>query len=657
MTLRSAQAEYFTGNHAAARAILESLPDAEGSALWALCRVRQVLCDCPTDVTLPIAELRLALEFPLGDPRLETDRQFVQGWLHWLAGEPDRAEPLLGRVVSELDATEDKERRAEAAYWLARVRLLLRRPEAVTEYERRLRALGGSAQATCWFADLLWRAGKHERAEQVWKAVRGSRRVAACDEAPLLNARLLLWHGDLVQAERILRDAKPHGGVGQVERLLLLVWTKASQNQPEEAGSLLRLAERGPYPLAALKTWRTLLELRAGAALGRPPAGVPVVPWLLHQAARAIGQDDAARAMAWVGRALAEDATLAAAAEQAGTVRAAMPELQRLARAQALAAVVRFHPEQVRLTPGLLVDAVHHLEAEPERRALLGAAQASDLATARQLLAALAGRDDLPAALAHHLALFYHRAAVDLEERVNTDAADPYWRLAWHCWLAWAADRADARSLVLDWLLSLHRGRINTLLAGNAVDQARRHWRIIVGLPDQAPGDGELARLLAQKVGAFREQLATEHLVATREAMRYGVVAEGWNADYEKGLAYLSRLLSLDRDNVRLLTALVEICGEWFLDCYNNEDMGRLWRGVERFTPFAMQLARLVDRAGGVELSARAALAEFYKFRGFVTADVEHKAALYREALRFHPGNDNVRKLLAEIGPENAECP
>ena len=51
--------------------------------------------------------------------------------------------------------------------------------------------------------------------------------------------------------------------------------------------------------------------------------------------------------------------------------------------------------------------------------------------------------------------------------------------------------------------------------------------------------------------------------------MRYGDVPEGWHADYEKGLSHLRRLLSLDRDNVRLLTAVVEVCGDWFLDLYN----------------------------------------------------------------------------------------
>jgi hypothetical protein len=650
MTLHAAQAEYLAGNHAGARGLLEFLPNAEGSALLALCRARRVLSDCPPDVTLSVPELRVALDRPLEHPRLETDRLFILGWLHWLAGEPGKAEPLLGRALTDFDAAEDKDRRAEAAYWLTRVRLLLRQPDAVAEFEQRLRTLAGSAHATCWFADLLWRAGRLERAEQVWKAVRGSRRMATCDEAPLLDARMALWRGDCVQAERILREAEPRSGVVQVERLLLLAWTKAKQNEFAAAATFLGTAERGPYPPAALKTWRELLDLHRGIALGEPPPGVPLVPWLLHQAAQASARDDAGRALDLIQRAVAHDPTLSEVRARAVCVRAALPELQRLARAQALAAVVQFHPEQPAQQPSLLIDALRHLEAQPEGPALLNAVRNGDLITAQQLLASLAGRDDLPGSLTHHLAIFYHRAAIDLEEREHTDAAEPYWRLAWHAWLSWAATQADTRSLVLDWLLSIHRGRINALLARNLVDQARRHWRIVRGLPDQVRGDQVLARLLAQKIEAFREQLATEYLVATREAMRYGEVAEGWNADYEKGLGFLSRLLSLDRDNVRLLTALVEICDEWFLDCYNNQDFPRLWQGVERYTPFAMQLARLVDRDGGLELSVRAALAEFYNYRAFTTADTEHKAALYREALRFHPSKENVGKFLGDLG-------
>ena len=69
---------------------------------------------------------------------------------------------------------------------------------------------------------------------------------------------------------------------------------------------------------------------------------------------------------------------------------------------------------------------------------------------------------------------------------------------------------------------------------------------------------------------------------------------------------------------------------------------------VERFTPFALQLARQVEGRPG-DLAARAALAGFTKFRGFVAADPARRADLYREALRFNPADDNVRELLAQL--------
>jgi hypothetical protein len=99
-----------------------------------------------------------------------------------------------------------------------------------------------------------------------------------------------------------------------------------------------------------------------------------------------------------------------------------------------------------------------------------------------------------------------------------------------------------------------------------------------------------------------------------------------------------------------LLAALVEICNDWFLDLYHQSDPPRLRAQVERFTPFALQLARGIDERPG-DLSARAALADFWKFRGFLAADRQQKADLYREALRFNPANSNVRDLLAELEP------
>ncbi len=212
--------------------------------------------------------------------------------------------------------------------------------------------------------------------------------------------------------------------------------------------------------------------------------------------------------------------------------------------------------------------------------------------------------------------------------------------------------------MLLDHLLGLHRRRLNDLLTRNAIDSARRYWNLIQGMPTVALGSsqetrpqrGALGHELSERVVRFRDELATDYLLTTREAMRYGAIPQGLKADYEKGLGYLRRLLSLDRDNVRLLTALVELCNEWFLDLYNLGPSSGLGEQVERFTPFALQLARLAEDKPG-DLAARAQLAEFYKFRGFVSRDREQKMTLYREALRFNPGNDNVRNLLAELEP------
>src|SRR5262249_35915303 len=188
-------------------------------------------------------------------------------------------------------------------------------------------------------------------------------------------------------------------------------------------------------------------------------------------------------------------------------------------------------------------------------------------------------------------------------------------RRAWRCGLRFLAAREgpaeEARGLVLDWLLGLHRGRVNDLLARNLVDPARRHWNLVQELPAHAAREGEaLGRDLAGGGARVRGGVGQGCLPTPRGAMRRrdGPAGAGARADYEKGLGYPRRLLSLDRDNLRLLTALVEVCGEWFLDLYNTEDAARLCEQVDRFTPFALQLARRVEDRPG-DLSARAALA------------------------------------------------
>jgi hypothetical protein len=406
---------------------------------------------------------------------------------------------------------------------------------------------------------------------------------------------------------------------------------------------------------AALAAQAGLAPPRAASA--EPPPGVPAVPWLLHQSSRALGRGDATLALAFMRRAVHIAPELASpdhAAADARLVREALPELERRARAQALASALQPNGET---TPGLLADAVDLLAEIPEGQALLGAAEAGDPTRAREALAALTESPDLPPRLSHHLALIEQRAARGREALGETEDADPHWRRAWRCWLRFLAEppAPEARDLVLDYLLTGHRHRLNDLLARGSIEPARRLWGLVQDLPALAPAEA-LGGELAARVERFRDELATEYLLTTREAMRYGAVPEGWRSDYEKGLAGLRRLLSLDRDNRRLLTALVEVCTEWFLDLYHLGDAAGLREQADRYTPFALQLARLVEDRPA-DLAARAALADFYKFRGFLGRDRAQKAALYREALRFNPANDNVRTLLAELEPPPGAAP
>jgi hypothetical protein len=981
-------------------------------------RVRKLLGAFTPGLPGDAAPLRAALAVPVPDSVPGDERLFVLGWAAWLDGDFTAAE---GPLAEAADQAHEPERRAEAAYWCARVRLRLGRAEALPGYEALLRTLGGSPQATAWFVDLLWRAGRVDRAEQVWKSLCGNRRITACPEAPLLEARALLRREEMAPAERVLAEAEPVSGVVWVECVLLRAWVAAAARGAERARELLARARQGPYPATALQTWAAALEhrlagvelppeqpapvtlaeylrgqearsagdngvaadayrtalarpaaapfaryamaclgledpaavlaaqpgmflalrcrariarerfrrreitpgefldatapaetagyrnaalehfrrladvlrgtspipaenelgpeggpppsgpqaanlLRAalevavrrlppaearpallrwsrpdgaavaaglgpevgrqllrlallaresgsppaadvidavahllpdapllalardggggetinesapaevrllgqarrladdrtddswrdqvralrgndrlkglaqallavaaarrqetaevvalleetepwrrfgnapprfvvtalltamasrpsdpswrralgrwlrlwdpaglgveGAALaswvglgpasaGAAPPGVPAAPWFLHLASRALARDDAPESLACVRQAINADPNLA----DTETVRDARPELESRAGAARLAAALA-----PGTAPALLVDAVALLAGSEAGRILLAAVERADAEAVATATDALAEAPDLPPRLAHHLALLDHRAAAEQDDTGQAAPAVGRWRRAWRFWLRLlAAPRheggpaaADAGQL-LDHLLAGHRRRVNDRLARAAVDDARRHWNLVQELPTLVPpGADALRDDLTGRVERFREELATEYLVSTREAMRYGDVPEGWRADYTRGLDGLRRLLSLDRDNVRLLTALVEVCTEWFLDLYHQGDVAALREQAERFTPLALQLARLAaDRPG--DLAARAAVAEYWKFRGFVSRDRAERVALYHEALRFNPANANVRDLLAELEPPPPE--
>jgi hypothetical protein len=388
----------------------------------------------------------------------------------------------------------------------------------------------------------------------------------------------------------------------------------------------------------------TLAARDTPSSQAAPPPGMPHGPWFLHRAASALAREDYAEALACVRR--VSDAGLP------GDVTAALPELERYARAQALAAA--FRPDGLAPTPAaLLVDAVDLLSGSPEGIGLLDAAVRGDREAVDAAATELSKLPDLAPPLAHHFALLARRSAEFLDAQGRTAAAVADFRRSWGWWLRFLAagpsDGPGAEQALVESLLGGHRRRVNGLLARGAVDGARLHWDLVGELPARAAGlDPALGEDFAARVGRFRDELATDFLIATREAMRFGPAPEGFRADYEGGLTGLRRVLSLDRENPRLLTALVETCVDWFFDLYNAGTGAALAEQVERFTPFALQLARLVEGRPG-DLAARAALAGFTKFRGFVAADPQRKAELYREALRFNPAEENVRELLARL--------
>ncbi len=184
-------------------------------------------------------------------------------------------------------------------------------------------------------------------------------------------------------------------------------------------------------------------------------------------------------------------------------------------------------------------------------------------------------------------------------------------------------------------------GGINELLVTSQPKPARQHFDLVKSLPTRGAE-------LAPRVAKFKDDLVTRFLLTTREAMRHGAIPDGWRADYDRGLSLLGQMMSLDRSSLRLLTTLIEICCEWFIDLYNTGDETLLREQVRRFTPFALYLSHRADLP--TDLAAQMALAEFYAFRGFVEEDPVAKVRLYHDALKHDSSNANVRDLLAKLG-------
>jgi hypothetical protein len=338
-----------------------------------LARVRKLLGEHLPGMGCDHRGFAEVLATPVQEPALERERLFALGWLRWLDGDLIAAESLLAeaerRCVSsdaelcaiDLPPLEPGLLLARSAYWCARVRVLLGRADAIAAYEPLLRRLGGLPRAAAWYVDLLWRAGRVDRAEQVWKALRGNRRVLGCDEGPLLEARAQLRFGELAQAEKLLREASPNCGVVWVERQLLLCWTLVGQQQPAAAAAALRMAAEGPYPPAALSAWRALLAARLR---GEPVAQESEAPgwrdFVLAQRLRAEGKPNEAAALyrAALGHPAAQLFArfgLACLGEgDPATVLAAAPGLFLALRCRQMQAIERFRRRE--LPPGDLLE-------------------------------------------------------------------------------------------------------------------------------------------------------------------------------------------------------------------------------------------------------------------------------------------------------------
>ena len=462
----------------------------QAAARLALDRVRKALTAHAAGVRLDPARMLPVLASAPAPAGREAERPFALGWLHWLAGNLAAAEPLLIEAVRLARPAEGAPLLAEAAYWLGRVRVLLGRIDAVSEYEAVLKETRGAPQAVAWLVDLLWRAGRVDRAEQVWKSVRGNKKVTACDEGPLLEARVLLRRGEAAPAERLLDEAAPGSGVAQVERRLLLAWTLTTLKQYDRAGKQFEAAREGPYPAAALESWRVLLEgRRAGrpataAEAGRPPALTALLRG--HEALGAGRSEEAAAAFREATPAALPFARYALAClgqDDPAAVLASQPGLFLALRCRAWAALDRFRQRQA--TPAELLDAVQqaasagwkHPAADHFRR--LAQALSLRQPTADDLRSFLAERPADPVARRN-----LSRAAVEIAVRRLPAAAALELLLEW----SGSEDLAD------DLRPLLSRQLLRLLLMRRGAEPASPPDEAVLAAVDRlSPGDGPAA--------------------------------------------------------------------------------------------------------------------------------------------------------------------
>lgn len=645
----------------------------EARARAALQRFEAMLVEGTDLESFDAAQLRVLLGIPFSQATFESRRVFALGWLAWLTGNWRQADLHFGRAGEGFPAQ----------YWQARIGLLVQRPAALAGIECMLRSAKGDPATIAGFVDLLWRAGERQRALEMWKPLRRHPKLLALDEYSGLEARALIAQGDFSAARQNLQ-AVPSGPVRRAERCLLLAWLASTANHLDEVSTWLTAARKELYPKATVDAWQTLL-----AGNGVPISQQPFASWLETEEIRLLVQSPTIgahaeellqwlqnpaseghavqrrltamcllREIVWCPRQyktllgdmtrvlssiLPDEHWPACQALAAQLKPNAESSVDPLTRARRLASLVRLDPSHPFPAPEALVGFATKLSEHSIGQNCFNAGTERE---SREILNRLLEDPDLPAGLAHHLALLYHRAAVFEEERCRWHEAAGFWKRSWTGWLSWGHENRQSLKIIADHLLRIHCSRIRELLERDDVPGSRAFWDLVHWIRGQ---NGALTELRETLSGSL-DELARQCILDARETMLHSAIPDGWRAQYERGLERLRRLLSLDRDNLQLLTAVLEVCNDWFLDLYDVRDWERLHREVERHAPLAMQgIRRCAPTLHIEDLALRSALAEFTKFRAFVTSDLERKQSLYREALELNPANENVRELLSGL--------
>ncbi|WP_193241832.1 hypothetical protein [Streptomyces phaeolivaceus] len=224
------------------------------------------------------------------------------------------------------------------------------------------------------------------------------------------------------------------------------------------------------------------------------------------------------------------------------------------------------------------------------------------------------------------------------------------------------------RTTVCRELFALHRRLGAEALQAGERDTARLHLRVLTavrtgesevhgllgefGIGWSVPVDGRRWAEISALAGTVTDEWCAEAVLTAEKALRdpaaIAGLAEGIDQDYESAIDALRPLTGLGVPLPRLLQTALDWHNALQNCLYQMKRTEELCTVIGRARVFADQLAPFCAPGKG-HLPGNRSLCVHFKYRGlFVATDSASASRMYRQALRWDPGDDNAAELLAQ---------